>query len=116
MPILSDRRDLLIDLIQQSGWFPIEINVPDTISLIGQGVGNIGEGINTVGQGISSSVMNFGDNFQNWIQTVPLLNRFTNYFRPKPNSLIVWVPFKRPNLQFNPFDSTSDVGLIPVYP
>ncbi|KAJ8961183.1 hypothetical protein NQ318_008865 [Aromia moschata] len=77
--------DFLGNWIQSSDWFPVEINVPDTITGVGNGVGsfatNVGNGFNTfaqnVGNGFQTFTQNVGSGFQsftqNLAQRIPIL-------------------------------------------
>lgn len=98
-PTKLPRQDLIGSWIQNSEWFPIEINVPDLIS--------------SFGNGISSGFMNLSDAFGSWIQGIPLFDRFTSQSKPRPFKYIIFVPVKDQG-QFNPFDSS--VNYVPMYP
>nr|XP_023029244.1 uncharacterized protein LOC111517348 [Leptinotarsa decemlineata] len=72
--------DFIGNLIQSSGFFPIEINVPDTFGSIGNGVGtlanNVGNFAQNVGTGFQTFTQNVGNGFQNFVQRVPILGAF----------------------------------------
>lgn len=100
------RQGIIGGWIQGSEWFPIEINVPDTISGFGQNVAN-------VGQGISSGFMNLTSGFGNWFQQLPFFNRITSQFAPRPFKYYVLMPVK--SVVYNPFDNSVS-NFIPMYP
>lgn len=109
------------DFITSTGFFPIEINVPDTVGTIVSGAQNVYAGISstiagvpaTVGTivsgaqnvytGISSGVSDIGQNVYsgisgiagNVIQRIPLLQGVTSSNNPRPlKSFFVLVPLK----------------------
>ena len=103
VPAKLPRQDFIGSWIQSSEWFPIEINIPDTISAIGSG--------------LSTGFMNFSDAFGNWIQGLPFFNRFVAHSPQKPYAQHVWMvpmPVRR-GVQFNPYDG-MDNNIVPMYP
>lgn len=87
------------ELISSINWLPIEINVPDTVTNIGNGISNI-------------------------IQMIPVINRFNTQQRPRPYTLLRYPEdvgnrlkeYNRNEFKtvFNPFDDYQ-TGL-PAYP
>lgn len=79
------------DWINNSDWFPIEINVPDTFGAIGNGlqgfgnnVGNFAQGIGNnignfaqgVGTGFNTVTTNIGNGLQSFAQRIPIISNF----------------------------------------
>ncbi|KAL3282295.1 hypothetical protein HHI36_005484 [Cryptolaemus montrouzieri] len=63
---------IIASWIQNSQFFPIEINVPDLISNASNGIQNVGQGIQSFGQNLSQG-------YQTWITNLgerfPIINR-----------------------------------------
>ncbi|XP_045470693.1 uncharacterized protein LOC123677979 isoform X2 [Harmonia axyridis] len=70
------RQGIIAGWIQNSQFFPIEVNVPQVVSNVSSGVQQFGQ---NVGQGIQTVGQNVGQNFQNWMsslgQRFPIINR-----------------------------------------
>lgn len=86
------------DIIASTGWLPIEINVPDTISSISSGI-----------SGITGNIL----------QRIPIINRITNAVKPRPYHYAL-VPIKimtappQEQIRYDPFNSHS--YNFPTYP
>lgn len=80
------------DVIASTGWLPIEINVPDTISSISSGI-----------SGITGNIL----------QRIPIINRITNPVKPRPFQYAL-IPVKimtapaQEQIRYDPFDSHSN--------
>ncbi|XP_044750256.1 uncharacterized protein LOC123310703 isoform X2 [Coccinella septempunctata] len=70
------RQGIIAGWIQNSQFFPIEVNVPQIISNVTSGVQGIGQ---NVGQGLQTVGQNVGQGLQNWAsslgQRFPIINR-----------------------------------------
>ncbi|XP_060517977.1 uncharacterized protein LOC132696888 isoform X2 [Cylas formicarius] len=66
--------DFIGNWIQQSSWFPVEINVPDTFANIGNGLSqvtqNLGNGFNQFTQGVTQATSNLGNGVSQLSQNV----------------------------------------------
>ncbi|KAJ8974859.1 hypothetical protein NQ317_001957 [Molorchus minor] len=122
--------DFIGNWIQSSEWFPVEINVPDTVSSIGNGVGtfatNVGSGFNNfaqnVGIGFQTFTQNLGNGFQSFTQNLterfPILAVFV---RPNsPPRYFVLVPKVKANNRNNNDKSETHLNhindLLEVFP
>lgn len=103
--------------IQNSQFFPIEVNVPQVISNVSSGVQQFGQ---NVGQGIQTVGQNVGQGFQTWMaaigQRFPIVNRLpiigNQNNQNAPQKLFVLLPSKKGD----DIDSIPDAAELFTYP
>ncbi|KAG5888644.1 hypothetical protein JTB14_021269 [Gonioctena quinquepunctata] len=93
--------DFIGNWIQSTGFFPIEINVPDTFGAIGNNVGtlatNAGNFAQNVGTGFQTFTQNVGNGFQNFVQRVPILGSIIRPTGANGQKYYILVPTKSAN-------------------
>lgn len=111
------RQGIIAGWIQNSQFFPVEINIPEVISNVSNGVQQFGQNI---GQGIQSAGQNVGQGLQTWIsnlgQRFPIINRVpflgNQNHQLAPQKVLVFIPPKKSN-DLNRVPYTSELFTYP---